>query len=115
MASSPIKLDGLGIWRAVQVAPSTYLSSTAATLNLVTAILPNSHHSIPVPSADIALAKWSQDRSGPPPQGQGTHREKNWDGISCTAKASSLLDSATDEVTRARLLVGMSRDTGAWL
>ena len=86
-----------------------------ATSNLVTAIVPNSHHSIPVPSADIGLAKWSQDHNGPPPQGQGTHREKNWDGISCTATASSLLDSATDEVTRARLLAVMSRDAGAWL
>ena len=56
-ASVPVKLGGLGIWRAVQVAPSAYLSSTAATSNLVTAILPNSHHSIPVPSADITLAK----------------------------------------------------------
>ena len=55
-ASLPVKLGGLGIWQAVQVAPSAYLSSTAATSNLVTAILPNSHHSIPVPSADIALA-----------------------------------------------------------
>ena len=56
-ASVPVKLGGLGIWRAVQVAPSAYLSSTAATSNLVTAFLPNSHHSIPVPSADITLAK----------------------------------------------------------
>ena len=114
-ASLPVKLGCLGIRRAVQVAPSAYLSSTAATSNLVTAILPNSYHSIPVPSADIALAKWSQDHNGPPCQGQGTHREKNWDGISCTATASSLLDSATDEVTWARLLAVMSRDTGAWL
>ena len=46
---------------------------------------------------------------------QGTHREKNWDGINCTATASSLLDSAMDEVTRARLLAVKSRDSGAWL
>ena len=74
-----------------------------------------SHHSIPVPSADITLAKWSQDHNGQPPQGHGTHREKNWDGISCIATSSSLLDSATDEVTRARLLAVMSRDSGVWL
>ena len=37
-ASLPVKLGGLGIRRAVQVAPSAYLSSTAATSNLVTAI-----------------------------------------------------------------------------
>ena len=36
-ASLPVKLGGLGIRRAVQVAPSAYLSSTA-TSNLVTAI-----------------------------------------------------------------------------
>ena len=59
--------------RAVQVAPSA--SFTAATSSLVTAILPNSHHSIPVPYVDIALAKWSQDHNGPPPLGQ-VHTER---------------------------------------
>ena len=44
-ASLSVKLGGLGIQRAVQSAPSAYLSSTAATLNLVTTIVntKNSH------------------------------------------------------------------------
>ena len=114
-ASLPVKLGGLGVRRATQVAPSAYLSSTAATADLVTAILPASHHSTPLPSVAIALAKWSQDHDTSPPQGQGACQEKNWDGIIAKTTASSLLDSATDDITRARLLAVMSKDSGAWL
>ena len=81
----------------------------------MTAILPASHHSIPIPSADIALAKWSQDHNTSPPQGQGACREKNWDGIRSLTTASSLLDKAADEVEHARLQAVMSKDSGAWL
>ena len=114
-AALPVKFGGLGVRRAAQVAPSAYLSSTAATTDLVTAILPASHHSIPIPSADIALVKWSQDHNTSPPQGQGACREKNWDGISSLTTASSLLDKAADEVEHARLQAVMSKDSGAWL
>ena len=114
-AALPVKFGGLGVRRAAQVAPSAYLSSTAATTDLVTAILPASHHSIPIPSADIALAKWSQDHNTSSPQGQGACREKNWDGISSLTTASSLLDKAADEVEHARLQAVMSKDSGAWL
>ena len=54
-ASLPVRLGGLGVHHALQVAPSAYLSSLASTADLVSAILPTSHQSLPVPSSDIAL------------------------------------------------------------
>ena len=114
-ATLPVKLGGLGVRRAVQVAPSAYLASSAATADLVSALLPMSHQSLPVPSVDVARTKWSQGHSFLPPTGADALKEKNWDGVITANTASTLLDGAQDEVERARLLAAMDKDSGAWL
>ena len=70
-ASLPVRLGGLGVRRATQVAPSAYLSSSAATADLVSNLLPTSHQSLPVPSSDVALAKWSEGHNCSPPVDAG--------------------------------------------
>ena len=114
-ATLPVRFGGLGVRRAVHLAPSAYLSSSTATAELVSAILPKSHLSLPVPSSDVALVKWSVDHNGSPPSSAGAKREKNWDTIKTANSAKSMLDDATDEVDRARLLAAMEKGSGAWL
>ena len=114
-ASLPVRLGGLGVRCAVQVAPSAYLASTAATADLVSILLPSTYKSIPVPSSGLAFAKWSEGHSCDPPTGADVVKEKSWDCIRAEATASTLLNGAKDDVERARLLAAMDKDSGAWL
>ena len=55
-AALPVKLCGLGVRRAVQVASSIYnLSPSAATADLVSVILPTTHQSLPNPHITINI------------------------------------------------------------
>ena len=111
-ATLPVRFGGLGVSRAVQLAPSAYLSSSAATADLVSAILPTTHQSLLV---DAALQRWSYGHSEFPPIGADVVREKYWKEIRAANAAETLLDGTTDEVERARLLAAMNNVSGAWL
>lgn len=102
-ATLPVKLGGLGIRSAVQIAPSAYLTSVAALAELVTATFTDSHCSLPAPSTNVALAIWSEKHSLEPPQGAAAFLDKGWDSLSATALADSLLESAPNDFIRARL------------
>ena len=97
------------------MAPSAYLSSTAASAELVSAILPESSDTNLFPHTDAALEKWSEGHNGEPPAGAGAKIEKNWDGILTHNLANTLLDEAHDYQERSRLLAAMDKDSGAWL
>ena len=114
-ATLPVRFGCLGVSRAIQLAPSAYLSSSAATADLVSAILPTTHQSLPVPSIDAALQRWSECHSESPPIGAGAVREKYWEEIRSANAAETLLDGATDEVEQVRLLAAMNKVSGAWL
>ena len=60
---------------AVHVAPSAYLSSVAASADLVSAILPDSCNADLFPHTDAALEKWSGGHSDDPPTGEGAKEE----------------------------------------
>ena len=115
VASLPVRLGGLGVRHALQVAPFAYLSSLASMADLVSAILPTSHQSLPVPSSDIALTMWSQGHSTSVSTSSEAFKEKNWDGIITANTASSLLEGARSKVEHARLLAARNRGSGAWL
>ena len=78
--------------------------SMAASAELVAAISTDNHCFLPTPSTDLALALWSEKHSLEPPQGAAAFREKGWDGLSATTLADSLLETAPNDFTRARLL-----------
>ena len=80
--------------QAVQVTPFSYLSSSAATVDLVSAFLPTTHQSLPTPYSDVALTKWSQGHDGTPPAGAEAMKEKKWDDIVTSNTASTLLEDA---------------------
>ena len=93
----PIRVCGLGVHSASVLAPSAYLSSSAATIDLVHTILLATHQSLPVPSRDVALEIWSEGQSEPL-SGAGAAKERNWDSIMVGEAVESLLAEAKDEL-----------------
>ena len=93
-ASLPVKAGGLGIRSAVQIAPSAFLSSAAASSDLVHLILPPRFGSQEVLHVGSALTSWSLDQDHPPPVAPASHHQKVWDTIKVSAKATALLENA---------------------
>ena len=114
-ATLPVKSGGLGVRRAVDLAPSSYLASSTATSDLVSAILHTTHQPSPAPFSDVALQEWSVGHGETPPLDAGAMKEKCWDRIKATYTAKTLLDGAVDDLERARLLAAMDKSSGAWL
>ena len=102
-ASFPVKAGGLGIRSAVQLAPSAFLSSAAASADLVRHILQPRFGPQDLLHVDSALASWSLDQDHPPPVALASHRQKVWDAAKVSAMANSLLENAPDAQSRARL------------
>ena len=102
-ACLPVKLGGLGVRRAVQVAPSAYLASVAAMEELVSLTSPADLRALPAPSVDVAMSQWSQENTLTPPQGMSAFRQKNWDGISTAASVSALQGSSDSTTLSLRL------------
>ena len=70
----------------------------------------------PTPFIDVAQAQWSKDHTFIPPQGAAACQQiRASDGLSMTASAMSLLESARDNADHARLLAYISKESGAWL
>ena len=114
-ATLPVKLGGLGIRSAVQLAPSAFLASAAASSDLVHHIVPLRLQGSPLPNVDDASVLWSKDHNRAPPEGVAQHQQKAWDIPITSALAESLLENAPDPRSRARLLASSAWESGAWL
>ena len=110
-----MKAGGLGIRSAVQLAPSAFLSSAAASSDLVHLILPPRFGSQEVLHVGSALTPWSLDQNHPPPVAPASHHQKVWDTTKVSAPANALLENAPDALSRAHLLVASAEESGAWL
>ena len=108
-------MGGLGIRGAVDVAPSTYLTSTDSSAQLIKAILLESHQTIPIPHVDEANASWSTGNDCEAPEDAAACKQKAWDNISIMSTFQRLFDNAEDEEDRARLLAVTTKESGAWL
>ena len=111
----PVKYGGLGIRSAVQLAPSAFLASAAASSNLVHQILPDRLRGASYTSREEALAAWRQGSDLNPPSDPASHHQKNWDLPKVLEAAGSLLEKAPDVQSRARLLAASNKESGAWL
>ena len=114
-ATLPVRFGGLGIRSAVQVAPSAFLASAAASLSLIKTIVPAHLQSLPVPHKDLALTMWSQGHENPPPSGTAARVQKSWHMCKVVKTAESLLENAPDDMARAWLLAVSTKESGAWL
>ena len=112
----PVRSGGLGLRSAVQLAPSAFMSSAAASKKLMSQILP-AGSCFSVPEADTALICWYNLFPGtrpPPPSGDDVKIQKAWDSL-VVRWSFEHLHGATDEMTRARLLSVSTPESGAWL
>ena len=110
-----MKLGGLGILNSIDTAPSAYLASVYSSSQLVNDILPPSFLSQSVLFKEEAKLFWSRGHDCHPPEEVSAHRQKAWDSVRTTATAQHLLDDASNDVERARLLSVSDRESGAWL
>ena len=109
-------MGGFGIRRAVQLAPSCFLSSAAASRDLVDRILPAHLSQTPLLYVDQANAAWSSAYpSLTPPPADVRSVQKAWDSLVAQATFDSLLHEAPDNRVRGRLLAVSSPESGAWL
>ena len=116
-ASLPVRSGGLGIRSAVQLAPSAFLASAAAAEELMSQILPNVSQ-FSVSEVNTALFHWSKLFIGtgpPPPSDDDTKIQRAWDSLVVDSSFQHLLSTASDDLTRARLLAVSVPESGAWL
>ena len=111
-ATLPIGVGGLGIRSAVQLAPSAFLASAAATRDLVCQILPPRLQPLPTLYEEDALSLWSSGHNIPP-SGAAACVQKSWDAPLVSNAVDLLLQNAPHDV--ARVLAVSAKESGAWL
>ena len=109
----PAAKGGLGIRSAIDLSLPSYLSSLHSTSELVSSILTPSGLTFESSLLQEALDKWSAEYPMPPEDRR--HYQHSWDELFYEHHFSSLLDSASDARTKARLLSVSSSESGAWL
>ena len=114
-ASLLVKYGGLGFRSAVQLAPSAFLASAAASSDLAHHILLSHLQSFSLLHCEEAVVLWSQGLEQSTPEGSASYRQKSWDAHKVLASAESLLEGAPDATSRARLLAVSTKEAGAWL
>ena len=109
-------MGGLGIHRAVQLAPSCFLSSAAASRDLVDRILPAHLSQSPLLYVDQANAAWSSAYPDlPQPPADVSSVQKTWDTPVTQATFQSLLFGGPDDQVFGRLLAVSSPESCSWL
>ena len=114
-ASLPVKLGGLGVRSAVEVAPSAFLASMNANATLIETILPMTVSSSTSSLMEDAFSNWLVGHDSQAPTDTEAQSQKHWDHLRSLATAIKLEESATDDIDRARLLASQSGESGAWL
>ena len=119
-----VKIHGLGIRSMVQLVPSAFLASAAATSNLVHCIILSHLQGSPVPNIDDAKVLWSEghawSRSILLRMQPNTNRKHAWVTPKATALAKSLLHEECtryQSLGRGRLLASTctAKESWAWL
>ena len=112
-ATLPVRLGGLGIPSAVQLAPSAFLASLHCSQDLVHKILPPRFLSTDLLHKDTAISVWSKGHCQSPPQDKTSYSQKAWDTPRVEAISAALLDQSSDAITKARLLAVSRKESGA--
>ena len=84
-ASLPVRVGGIGVRQATQLAPSAYLASATGCLDLIQQIILPHFQDHPDPYVDDAVTIWSQGHSQPPPSSHTAVRQRAWDSIKVEA------------------------------
>ena len=99
-ASLPVHSSGLGIWRAVYLAPSAFLASTAACSELTQQILPERLSGVQC-IFRIMLLISSQSHEALLPKGIESFWQRSWNTPLVQAAYNQLLSAAQSEASQA--------------
>ena len=113
-ASLPVRAGGIGVRRAVRLAPSAYLASATGCSDLVSQLFPPHLQNYPDPHHEAALTLWKEGHSHPPPDHLASCKQKMWDAPKVEATFSSIMDGAS-LLSQTRLLAVSCPESGAWL
>jgi len=109
------------------LAPSAYLASAASTMELTSALLPARLRDVEDSGIVAAMSAWTRQASisttpasvtstiPVPPISSAQRVQREWDEPCCKVQADRLLDMASNQVERARLLASRSAGSGDWL
>ena len=114
-AMLPVASGGIGVHRAVQLAPSAFLASAAGCDDLINRILSHRLQSDSYPAVVEARVEWSRGHDQSPPSSLDNTRQKAWDLPQVQAPHKALLETASNPQARARLLATPTKASGAWL
>ena len=114
-ATLPVRAGGIGIRRAVQLAPSAYLASAAGCSELIHQILPSHLLETLDPNIESALSIWSQGHANPPPPATSSSHQRVWDAPKIEATFNLIFDCASNQQASARLRAVAVAESGAWL
>ena len=108
----PTSKGGLGIHRSVDLSLPTFLSSSQATLDLVTSILPTNE-----PNSNFLLSEaiclWEERCDRPIPPQQDLKCQRAWDEALVDHAFDTTLETTTDTSSRARLLAVSTKESDA--
>ena len=114
-ASLPVRDGGLGIRSAVQLAPSAFLASAAASAPLVARIHTGTGLTISDPGQASSLTAWSALGGSDANLVLAPGSQRAWDAQIVNHVRDSLVASLPDEPSQARLRAVMSPHSGDWL
>ena len=114
-ATLPVRMGGIGIRRAVQLAPCAYLASAAGCSELIRQVLPSHILDATDPNIEAALSVWSQDYDTPPLSPPSSSRQRAWDVPKIEATYNAIFENTPNQQARARLKAVANSESGAWL
>ena len=91
------------------------MTSAAASFTLVHQNLPPQFSDTDLPCFQEALVLWTNSCNQSPPEGITSYHQKSWDIPTILAIKENLLNSATNESSKSRLLAAFSEESGIWL
>ena len=99
------------------LAPSAFLSSAASTAELTSSLLPPWLRGIKDSHLPVAVTEWMKlaTSSSSTTSSLASSDPREWDDSCCQVLAEELLNAATDQAERARLLASCSLGSGEWL
>jgi len=119
-ASLPVRWGGLGVRSVVSLAPCAYLASAASTEELTTSLLPSQLRDVVDSGIATAMSAWSQSATSPSTTSIASSSpapavQQVWDNQCCEFQADKLVDTAANDVGRARYLTSRALGSGDWL
>ena len=114
-ATLPFNKGGVGIQRAVHLAPSSFLAFAQGSPELVYNILPFRFQHTPYQEQEEARCQGRNSYDDELPLPSASYRQKVWSLPRLQERFDFLGSSITNAKSRARLLAASAKESGAWL